>query len=332
MSVAQAQVSNDISKLYQEKKYLEVIKKFENNKNELLENETSVVQVIDACEKLNLFDSALTIGFSYVNKNYPGEVTRLLRSVRKNEEVKNNDYSRGLKNSILRIFNGFSVKILNSESKKEISDKDFSSLEQYKKLLEKLGYEMVEVNKTYHEIESHIKDFEELTYHWNIRVFIDYLSWQTSATLRGPFEQTPLLATNVGFCPGVGFSFENRDWSYSSDLSFLYGSGGVSSTQGLVDYQQSSVPAIGGKFSLGAGRIVSTSRSELGLKFTLLYVRQSLNTPSSAGYSVDQPNALGKAISIYSRWGFGRFYLITEFGRYVPKPATLWALGLGFTL
>ena len=106
----------------------------------------------------------------------------------------------------------------------------------------------------------------------------------------------------------------------------------MSVTQGAVSYRQESVPASGFKASLGGGMIVSESRSELGLRATFLYVNQGLETPATAGYSVDQPNAFSQVISLYSRWTFDQFYLQTDFGRYVKRPATLWSIGVGYSL
>ena len=78
--------------------------------------------------------------------------------------------------------------------------------------------------------------------------------------------------------------------------------------------------------------IVSSTRAELGLRATFLYVKQNLKTPSTAGYSITQDKQLSEVISLYSRWSFGRYYLQTDFGRYFQRPATLWSIGAGYTL
>ena len=182
------------------------------------------------------------------------------------------------------------------------------------------------------QVDASVVSHSENAYVLKKRVFLDYLSWQTTASLVGPFEPTSLLSTNVGFAPSFGVSLENKSWAYHGDLSFVYGSGGVSAAQGAVTYQQSNVSAWGGKFAISVGKIVSSKRTELGLKASLLAIKQDLETPAVAGYTIEKQNTVNGILSIYSRWTFDAIYLETEFGRYIAKPATLWALGFGYTL
>ncbi len=158
------------------------------------------------------------------------------------------------------------------------------------------------------------------------------IGWQSEATLVGPFENTGLLSTNLGFCPGFGINYENRFWALSADFNGIYGSGGVSAVQGLVTYQQSSVPAFGAKVAFCAAKVVASSGSELGIRGSALFIKQSLTEPPTAGYTIDQDKALTATLSLFLRWRLGRYYFQTDFGRHIGRSATLYSFGLGFVL
>jgi hypothetical protein len=326
------QVRNDIAKLYQEKKYSLVIQKYLANRKRVLHHYQTALLVNISYEKLRQYPEALALNFEYLRENYEKDSTRLRTDLQNNQAPKSSEYSNEFKALFFRIYGDYSQKILGAGWQGGVFSKDQFAFEQYKKALDALEYQGDAVQKIHDKVEEHLKLLEKKQYRWRTRVFIDYLSWQTSATLIGPFETTALLATNVGICPGVGVSYESSFWALSLDLSYLSGSGGVSVTQGAVNYRQESVPASGFKAAFGAGMIVSESRSELGLRATFLYVNQSLATPATAGYSIDQPNTFSQVISLYSRWTFDQFYLQSDFGRYVKRPATLWSIGVGYSL
>jgi hypothetical protein len=263
------------------------------------------------------------------NTRHPKELKSIRDSINNGKSLDESLFSESYKKLLLDLYLGYTDKIKASPNLKLINPRDKESAAFFKSALEKLEYQEKRVDQASDELRAYYADLEAKQYIWKKRFFLDYLSWQTEAFLNGPYETTSLLSTNLGFCPGIGLSYENRFWSFSSDLSGLYGSGGVSAVQGLVSYQQSSVPAYGGKLSLGAARVVASTGSELGLHFTFLYVKQNLETPSNAGYSIDQKKALSETLSLYSRWRFDHFYFQTDFGRYIGRAATLWSLGVG---
>jgi|GEM_PF-1476805 len=325
------QVRNEIARLYQQKKYRLVVRKYLVNRKAVLHDYRTALLVNIAYEKLREYPEALTLNFDYIRANFQAENSRLKSEFRNNQAPDPANYPVQFQSVFFRIYGDYSQEILGATWQGGVSKRNLSAFEQYKKALDAFGYQAEAVQNIHDRVENHLKLLEKKKYRWRPRVFLDYISWQTSAALIGPFETTALLATNMGLCPGVGISYESGFWALSFDLSYLRGSGGVSATQGLVQYQQSDVAATGFKAALGAGMIVSESRSELGLRLTVLDVSQSLARPDTSGYSIDQPNSISEVISIYSRWTFDHFYLQSDFGRYFKRPATLWSLGFGYS-
>jgi len=325
------QVQNEIARLYQQKKYRLVVRKYLVNRKAVLHDYRTALLVNIAYEKLREYPEALTLNFDYIRTNFQTENVRLKKEFQNNQAPDPANYPLQFQSVFFRIYGDYSQEILGATWQGGVSGRNLSAFEQYKKALDALGYQAEAVQNIHDRVDNHLKLLKKKKYRWRPRVFLDYISWQTSASLNGPYETTALLATNVGLCPGAGISYESGFWALSFDLSYLQGSGGVSATQGLVQYQQTDVSATGFKAALGAGMIVSESRSELGLRLTVLDVSQSLARPDSTGYSVEQPNSLSEVISIYSRWTFDHFYLQSDFGRYFKRPATLWSLGLGYS-
>ncbi len=263
------------------------------------------------------------------NKSHPVETAKMRNGVNRGEEIKVSDFSPEYKELLYKLYQGYASKIIDSKSLDSGVTKNTPQFEFFKKALGKLEYREDDVDSTSDRVRTHLTHLEEKKYRLRWRLFLNYMSWQSQAALVGPFETTNLLTTNLGLCPGFGMSLENRFWALSLDLSGLYGSGGVSAVQGLVEYQQSQVPALGGRFAIGGGRIVSASGSEVGLRGSLLFVRQNLTKPSDNQYNVTQDKILSYTVSVFSRWRFNRFYLETDFGRTIARPSTLWSIGLG---
>jgi hypothetical protein len=263
------------------------------------------------------------------NKNHPFETGKIKKAVNDGSEARENEFSKEYKELLFKIYTGYANKISAAKSIDTSLNRDTPLFEFFRKALGKLEHREDEVDATADRVKAHLSQLEERRYRIRWRGFIHYMSWQSQASLKGPFERTSLLTTNLGFCPGIGASLENRFWALSVDLSGLYGSGGVSAIQGLVEYQQSQVPAFGGRFSLGIGKIVSPTGSEVGLRGSALYVRQNLTRPSDPAYSVEQNKTLSFTLSLFSRWRFGHLYLETDFGRTIARPSTIWSIGLG---
>ena len=123
---------------------------------------------------------------------------------------------------------------------------------------------------------------------------------------------------------------ENYLYHFYVDGCVLMGAGGVSATSNAnVAYQQSNVPAYGIKAGPGVSMIVSSSKSRIGFKVPIIYSVQKLVNPASPGYEVFNAAPISVVTSIYSRWQFNKWYIQTEFGKYIQKEETFWGLGFG---
>jgi hypothetical protein len=263
------------------------------------------------------------------NKEHTTETKVVNEAIHRGTDVDEKLITPAYKELLYKLYLGYTGRALQSDSISRINSKETSLTQFLKKALEKLEHREKEVDARSDLVRNHLVVLESKQFRFKFRTFLEFLSWQSQATLVGPFESTGLLTTNIGFCPGVALNYENRFWAISTDLCGLYGAGGVSAIQGLVEYQQSNVPAYGGKWSLGIGKVVASSGSEFGVRGNLLYVRQTLTTPPNPQYSVDQNKTLGGSITLFSRWRFQRLYFQTDFGRMVGRPATVWSLGIG---
>ena len=269
---------------------------------------------------------------SYLEQRRPSDLKLMKDAVSEGKSLTKKDLSPEVPDLVFRAYKLGSNEILGAQSTASLS-KDLQKTVQFQKsVLEKIEYKEKETDEISDRIRGHLADLEARRWHFKKRVFFEVISWQTEATLQGPVESTTLLATNLGLSPGIGVSYENRLWASSLDLAGIYGSGGVSSQNSLITYSQSDVAAFGAKATLGFARVVASSGSELGLRASALYIKQSFTTPPDPSYSIDQKKALSGTISLFSRWRFNRFYLQTDFGRYFGRPATLWSLGAGFIL
>jgi len=265
-------------------------------------------------------------------RQYPREMLSLRFAVANSKEVKSSQYSPAFQESLYRSYVAQAERILSTKEYQSLTPRDREEAQFSKSALEKLEHQEKQVDQLSDRVRGHLTQLESRVYRVRRRLSLEMISWQTEATLKGPFENTALLTTNLGYCPGFGVSYENRYWAWSADFNAIYGSGGVSAVQGLVTYQQSSVPAFGAKFALGAAKVVSSSGSELGIRASALFIKQNLTDPPTAGYSIEQDKSLTATLSLFSRWRLGRYYFQTDFGRHIGRSATLYSFGMGFIL
>jgi hypothetical protein len=143
---------------------------------------------------------------------------------------------------------------------------------------------------------------------------------------------TPLIVTNRGLCAGGDVGYENYRWHFALDGCIFSGTGGVAATGATgVDYRQANVPAYGFKFGPGASMIVSSSRSRIGVRLPMIFNFQRLTNPGVAGYNIEAERAYSLTTTLFSRWQLGKWHVQTEFGKYIQREATIWALGFGKT-
>ena len=326
--VFSSQFSDQIRNFHQAKNYAALTSLYEKNRNLPLENDLEAFYITEAYLKIQKIRRAISLNEKALLSLHADEESKLNEAM-KNTTVSPGAFSKNFKHNYYTLFLLYSSLFTKSGKLKLILKKDLERFELIKQKLEVLTFQSAIVSKRSEKVSNWLKQLELKIYKFRFRAFLDYLSWQTEATLKGPTGSYPLVATNVGLSPGLGVSYENSFYAFSLDANLIYGTAGVSTLQGGPTYQQSDVPAFGSRLAFGTGLIVSATRSEVGLRASLFYIKQSLSTPSTAGYSVEQSKELSETLSLYSRWLFNPFFLQTEFGRYLNRPATVWSIGFG---
>jgi hypothetical protein len=264
-----------------------------------------------------------------IQSKYLKEEIKLKKLIKESETVAPEEFPEDYKKTNFKIFGALSKILINSTKPSPESSPQRKLFLIYREKLSNLEYQESKVEKIYDLIQSHFKNLEEMQYRPAFRFFIDYISWQYDAVLKGPSDQYDLVVTNKGICPGASYSQENKYFSFFVDACYLFTSGGVSSDAGPVTYVQDNVLATGVKTSLGMGVFVSSSRSEIGFKIPVIYAVQKLEDPPG-NYTVQEGNNIMTMAGIYSRWPVGSYFFQTEFSKYLMEDELLWSLGLGY--
>lgn len=328
VSAQAAPAGEQIERLYRAKRYADVIKLHAGNPAIAMESERTGKIVAASYERTRGYRKAYEVNSQLLRKFYARE-NRQFADEQRNNSVQPARYPAGFKNLYYSLYYDQSQLAFTSTSLKDLPPNWARTFESTRQKLELLEIQPAQVSERSEKVAAHLKYLEQKTFQWKFRVFLDYVSWQTEATLVGPSGGYSLLATNQGLSPGAGVSYQNGFYVFTSDLNLVYGSAGVSTLQGGPVYNQADVPAYGARLAVAGGLIVSASKAELGLRLSFWYISQDLTTPSVAGYSVEQSKKLSQTLSIYSRWHFGGYFLQTDFGRYLGRPATAWAIGFG---
>ena len=160
------------------------------------------------------------------------------------------------------------------------------------------------------------------------QVSLDYLTWQQAGSIKTSTGKSPLIITNQGVCAGGALGFDHITYRTFIDGCFVYASGNAGAVKNsVVTYDQSDISAYGAKMSLGIGRFVSSARAEIGFKIPIMYIDQKLTLPS--GTKLTEPNPLSAMASLYSRWPFEKWFVQTEFSKFIGNDLVLFSLGGG---
>lgn len=159
------------------------------------------------------------------------------------------------------------------------------------------------------------------------QVTLDYLTWQQAGSIKTTTAKSPLIITNQGICAGGALGFDHVTYRTFVDGCFIYASGNAGAVKNTITYDQSDISAYGAKMSLGLGRFVSSARAEIGFKIPVMYVNQSLTLPS--GSTLTEPDSLMALASLYSRWPFEKWFVQTEFSKFIGNDLVLFSVGGG---
>ena len=264
-----------------------------------------------------------------IQTKFPREEIKLKKLIKESETVDPEEFPEEYKKLNFKIFASLSKILVNKKSAVPESSPQRKLFLIYREKLSNLEYQESKVEKVYDLIQNHFKNLEEKKYIGTFRLFIDYVSWQYNAVLKGPLGEYDLVVTNKGICPGLSYSQENKFFTFFADACYLFTSGGVSSDPSQVTYIQDNVLATGVKTSIGLGYFVSSSRSEIGFKLPIIYAIQNLENPPG-GYEVQEGSNLLTMVGVYSRWPIGSYFFQTEFSKYLTQDQLLWSLGFGY--
>lgn len=328
--VSSSAFANDIIDSFKKKDYAGVNQIYHDNPARNYSRK-ELVMISYSLRKLAFYRQDVKLNVRIIKKEYNRYHKRLLKQIKDGDTIDRDSYPEALKVLYWNLMNAYGQIIMGYDSHSQLIKKDHEHYLMFAKILSELEFREGKVDKLNDKIMAHILTLQNKVYKYSSSWNFTYMSWQQESKLTGPGVSTNLIVTNKGICLGGDMGYENANYHWYVDGCAFYGSGGVSSdtSGGLVRYQQSNVPAYGLKFGPGASVIVSSSKARIGFKVPVVYNVQRLTNPSQSGFSIKAESAISIATAIYSRWEFDKWYISTEFGKYVDREATIWSLGFG---
>lgn len=323
-------MASDIANEFRQKDYAGVHRIYQDNPSRNY-SKKELILISYSLRRLGFYRQDVKLNVRLIKKEYQRYHKRLLKQIKAGDTIDSDEYPDAMKVLYWNLMNAYGQIIMGYENNSQLIKKDHEHYLMFAKILSELEFREGKVDKLNDKIMAHILMLQNKVYKFSASWFLQYLSWQQESQLTGPGISKNLIVTNKGLCLGGDIGYENATYHWYVDGCAFYGSGGVSadSSGSSIQYQQSNVPAYGLKFGPGASLIVSSSKSRIGFKIPVIYNIQSLTNPPTPGVSVETESAVSVATTLYSRWQFDKFYLTTEFGKYVDREATVWSLGFG---
>jgi hypothetical protein len=159
-------------------------------------------------------------------------------------------------------------------------------------------------------------------------LYVDYMSWQQEGEIKSGTTKSRFLITNKGYCAGGAIGYERNTYRSFVDGCFVFAYGNTGAVKNSITYDQSDISAYGAKASIGIGKFVSSARTEIGFKLPIMYIHQSLTEPRNS--SVTEPPPFMAMASLYSRWAFQKWFVQTEFSKFIGNDLVLFAVGGGY--
>jgi len=278
------------------------------------------------------YRQSIGLSLRIISERFKKKHQEVIRKVRKGEVLDPDEYPKALKILYWNIFRDYSHLIKQEEKITTRLETDLKHFTFFYKILSDLEFREQKIDKTNDETNAYVKGMKDRIYRLSYSVSFQYVSWQRSAFLYSTTndDKFDLLITNEGYCLGGDVGLENEFHHFFVDGCLLVGAGGASShdPQGPT-YKQPAVPAYGFKGGLGYSKIVSSSKSRIGIKIPFIFTIQNLEAPLDETFSIDSRPQLDFLLSLYSRWHLDKWYFQTEFGKYFQKEDTFWGLGFG---
>jgi hypothetical protein len=323
---------------YKNKQYKAIAQTFVNNPSNRIYFKNANVMAISAysTEKNLYYQESIILYYRIIKLNYLKTHLYLLKKLKNNGEVDSDRIPKKLKVIYFSILRNYSKKIFEVTKSKDINSKDVDAFAKFKDILTLIEHDEGKVDKLSDKVTAHNQKLFAKDYKKSVQLVFNYLSWTRQVTLETIGGDFPLQITNSAICAGGAYGWENDYYHFFADGCVVVGSGTVSSQSTTISYEQSSVQLAGIKLGLGAGKFVSTTKSELGVKISALGISQVIAAPPTTypacnpGCSISGNSMVTSTASLYSRWPFGSYFVETEFGKFITHDNSLWVLGFGY--
>jgi hypothetical protein len=327
--VSQSAFSTEVEELFKQKKYQQVASLFDspNTFNPL--SSQDMILVSYSLRAMGRYRDNTKLIVVMIKKLYAKEHAQIFDKIQ--NKVTLDDYPKPLILLYWNIYNDYALIIKSYKKADAQLEKDKAHFQSFRNILSELEFREGRVEKTNDQVTSHLQYLSDIEYKFTASFQLQYMSWQYSAIMsrKSTGVNTDLIITNQGLCLGGDLGYESGFYHYALEGCFLIGSGGVTAYgTPEVTYKQN-LAAYGVKLGPSAYKIVSSSKSRIGISLPILFTTQKMTQPSDPDYVVDQDIAVNFVPTLNARWQFDKWYLKTEFGQYFGKKETLWALGVG---
>jgi hypothetical protein len=321
--------ASEITRAFTGKRYDLIAMRYRAQPNKNYTNK-ELVMISQALRNMKFYRDDIALNLKLISKGFSKQHRQLVSQIKAKKTVNPDQYHAFQKGLYWNIFSNYGILIQEYPKKSQALEEDLRQFQMFQKILSELEHREGEADRLGDQVAAHITYLSDVIYRFSASWSVKYISWQRGAELTRLDNnlKADLILTNAGTCFGGDVGIENNFNHFYLDGCMLVGAGGVSAYgDPLLTYRQANVPAYGFKAGVGASRIVSSSKSRIGLRVPIVYTVQNLTAPS--GYSVSDSATLGIFTTLYSRWHFGKWYFETEFGRNVSSIDSLWSLGLG---
>lgn len=323
--------AEDIRTKFKNKKYHEIAALYDNKSVYRKLPTKDIILVSYSLRAVGRFRDDAKIVASLIKKHHATDHQKIHDSIKKKETLDSEDYPKSLLTLYWNLYNDYAAIILSHQKNNPLLEKDKKYFQTFRTILSELEFREGKVEKTNDKVMEHLQYLIDLEYHYVRNWSISYVSWQTSSDLLRTSNNTTtkLIVTNQGLCVGGDFGIENGFYHFALEGCGLFGSGGVSSfANDSVTYQQN-LSAFGFKVGPSIYKIVSSSKTRLGISLPVIYTSQKLTQPEATEYIVSEIKPISFVPTLIARWQFDKWFVKTEFGQYIGKSEVFWGLGTG---
>ncbi len=329
--ISQSAYASKVSDLFKQKNYKEIAKYYDNSNTFNKLTPKDMILVSYSLRALGRHRDNAKLIVIMIKKNYAKEHSQIFGKIKKKVTLDSADYPKELLLLYWNIYNEYSYIIKSYKKLDPNLKRDEKNFQNFRTILSELEYQEGKVEKTNEAVVTHVQYLNDKEYKFSSSLQVQYMSWQYSADMIkiSAGEKSGLIVTNQGLCVGGDIGYASGFYHYALEGCFLMGSGGVTSFGNPeISYKQNLI-AYGAKLGPSVYKIVSISKSRIGISLPVLFTTQKMTQPDDPDYVVEQNPLVNIVPTLSARWQFDKWYMKTEFGQYFGKKEVLWALGIG---